>query len=225
MTPKPRARFFSTQDRDNLRWFRARYLKGKTPWLLLMLGMILVQGVIFQLFLMITEDGLRVIFDSGNVRDLVMVCLAVFGLFSLRAMLSYLVPRITVRISNDAIYEMRRDLIAHLMTLDLAYFERIKPAAITQKLVTQTQQLGVFIGPAIANAVRDAVMVIFVAGYLMYKNPALFVTALMILPFIIRMMNFVAARVKLAQGAAENALADYINGIEETVNGMRTVKI
>jgi len=225
MTPKPRARFFSHEDRDNLRWFRARYLKGKTAWLLLVLGMILVQGVIFQLFLSITEDGLRVIFDSGKARDLGVVSAAVFGLFSGRAVLSYLVPRITLRISNDAIYEMRRDLIAHLMTLDLAYFERIKPAEITQKLVTQTQQLGVFIGTSLANAVRDTVMVIFVAGYLIYKNPALFLTALVILPFIIRMMNFVAARVKLAQGAAETALADYMNGIEETVNGMRTVKI
>jgi ATP-binding cassette subfamily B protein/subfamily B ATP-binding cassette protein MsbA len=225
MTPKSRARFFSAQDRDNLRWFRARYLKGKTPWLLLVLGMILVQGVIFQLFLSITEDGLRVIFESGKARDLGMVCAAVFGLFSLRAVLSYLVPRITVRISNDAIYEMRRDLIAHLMTLDLAYFERIKSAEITQKLVTQTQQIGVFIGTSLTNAVRDAVTVMFVAGYLIYKNPALFLTALMILPFIIRMMNFVASRVKLAQSAAENALGDYMNGIEETVNGMRTVKI
>ena len=225
MTPKPRARFFSAQDRDNLRWFRARYLKGKTAWLLLVLGMILLQGVIFQLFLMITEDGLRVIFDNGKARDLGMVSAAVFGLFLARAVMSYLVPRITLWISNDAIYEMRRDLIAHLMTLDLAYFERIKPAKITQKLVTQTQQIGVFIGTSLANAVRDAVMVMFVAGYLIYKNPALFVTALMILPFIIRMMNFVSVRVKLAQSAAENALAEYINGIEETVNGMRTVKI
>ena len=46
-----------------------------------------------------------------------------------------------------------------------------------------------------------------------------------VLPFIIWVMNYVSDRVKQAQGEAEHALGDYMNGIEETVNGMRTVKI
>ncbi len=220
-----RAPLYSPADRDNLRWLWARYLRRKSPWLLLVLGMILIQGLVYQQFLAMTESGLRVIFDSGSARDLALVCLVVFFLFAVRALMSYLVPRLTVWISNDAIYEMRRDLIDHLMKLDLAYFERTKSGEIIQRLVTQTQQLGVFVGQATANAVRDAVTVIIVSAYLIYKNPILFGTAVVVLPFIIWIMNYVSDRVKHAQGEAETALADYMNGIEETVNGMRTVKI
>ena len=203
--PKPntRAGLYSPQDRDNLRWFWRNYLKQSTPWLALVLAMILVQGVIYQQFLSITETGLRVIFDSGAVRDLITVCLVVFGLFALRALMSYLVPLITLRLSNAAIYAMRRDLIGHLMSLDLAYFERTKSGDIIQKLVTQTQMLGSFVGLALANALRDAVTVVIVSGYLLYKNPILFLTALVVLPFIIWVMNHVSDRVKTAQTAAE----------------------
>ncbi len=220
-----RASLYSERDRENLRWLWARYLRQKAPWLIVVLVMILVQGVVYQQFLSMTESGLRVIFDSGSIADLVQVCIVVFVLFAVRGLMSYLVPRITIWISNDAIFQMRRDLIAHMMSLDLAYFERTKSGEIIQRLVTQTQALGVFVGQAVANAVRDAVTVIIVSGYLIWKNPILFTTAVVVLPFIIWIMNYVSDRVKIAQGDAETAMGDYMNGIEETVNGMRTVKI
>ena len=223
-TPE-RGPLYSVTDRENIRWFWSGYLRKHTGKIFLVLLMILVQGLVYQQFLSMTENGLRVIFDNGSVRQLVFVCIAVFFLFFIRGLASYLVPLITVRISNQAIYEMRRDLLAHLMALDLAYFERTKSGEIILKLVTHTQILGVFVGLGVANAIRDAVTVIIVSGYLIYKNPILFASAVVVLPFIIWIMNFVSDRVKHAQGLAETAVADYMNGIEETVNGMRTVKI
>ena len=223
--PKTRQKLYTEQDRDNIRWFWRNYLKDKTPRLFLILGMILIQGLVYQQFLSMTENGLRVIFESGKARELAMVCVVVFLLFAVRGLMSYLVPLVAVRVTNQAVYEMRHDLIGHLMALDLAYFERTKSGEIIQRLVTQTQQLGMFVGMATANAVRDAVTVVIVSGYLIWKNPILFATAVVVLPFIIWVMNYVSDRVKTAQGEAETALGDYMNGIEETVNGMRTVKI
>lgn len=220
-----KTRLFSTQDRDNLRWFWSRYMRKRTPWLGLVLAMILVQGVVYQQFLSITENGLRVIFERGSMRELALVCVAVFLLFVVRGTMAYLVPRISVWVSNSAIYEMRRDLIAHMMTLDLAFFERTRSGEIIQRIVGQTQALGHFIGLGTANAVRDAVTVVIVSAYLIWKNPVLFTAAVLVLPFIIWVMNYVSARVKRVQGEAETAVGHYMSGIEETVSGMRTVKI
>ncbi|MBZ8118187.1 ABC transporter ATP-binding protein/permease [Roseovarius sp. LXJ103] len=219
------SKLFTARDRANIRWLWTQYIKQKAPWLIVVLLMILVQGVVYQQFLALTESGLRVIFESGGVQDLMMICILVFFLFAVRALMSYIVPRVTIWVSNDVVFKMRSDLIDHMMSLDLAYFERTKSGAIIQRLVGQTQALGVFIGQSTSNAVRDFVTVVIVSGYLIYKNPILFSTALVVLPFIIWLMNFVSDRVRDAQGLAETALANYMNGIEETVNGMRTVKI
>jgi ATP-binding cassette subfamily B protein/subfamily B ATP-binding cassette protein MsbA len=223
--PEGRSRLLTATDRDNLRWFWRLYLRRRAPWLGLVLFMILVQGLVYQQFLAITEDGLRVIFESGSVRDLVFVCVAVFFLFTVRGTMAYLVPRISVWVSNSAIYEMRRDLIAHLMTLDLSYFERTRSGALIQRIVMQTQALGHFMGLGTANAVRDAVTVVIVSGYLIWKNPLLFAAAIAVLPFIIWVMNAVSARVKRVQGEAETALGNYMNRLEETISAMRTIKI
>jgi len=216
---------FSIRDRENLRWFWGRYLRHRVKWLLVILLMILVQGLVYQQFLAMTESGLRVIFESGAVRDLVIVCIVVFGLFALRGLMSFLVPIVAIRVSNAAVHDMRSDMIDHLMALDLAYFERTRSGQILQRLVGQTQAIGGFVGVQLANAVRDAVTVLIVSGYLIWKNPILFASAVVVLPFIIWMMNYVSDKVKATQGQVEHAMAEYMNGIEETVNGMRTVKI
>lgn len=216
---------FTPLDRENIRWFWTNYLKEKSPWLLIVLVLIMLQGLVYQQFLRLTEDGLRVIFDNGSVADLVQVCAIVFGLFAFRGAVSYIVPRLSVTLASDAVLKMRRDLIDHLMTLDLAFFERTNSGEIILRLVNQAQDLSQFVGQATVNAVRDAATVIIISGYLIYKSPLLFTTAVVVLPFIIWMMQAVSDKIKEIQATAENAMGAYMTGIEEMSNGMRTVKI
>ncbi|MEL7205144.1 MAG: ABC transporter ATP-binding protein, partial [Pseudomonadota bacterium] len=95
-TRKKRQPLYSQTDRDNIRWFWHSYLKKHSGWLLVVLGMILAQGFVYQQFLSMTENGLRVIFEAGAMRELVMVCIVVFFLFAVRGLMSFLVPLVTV---------------------------------------------------------------------------------------------------------------------------------
>lgn len=103
--------------------------------------MIIVQGIVYQQFLSLTETGLRIIFENGSMHDLVWICAVVFGLFAVRALMSFLVPRLSVWLASSAVLEHRHDLIAHIMTLDLAYFERTPPGEIILRLVNQAHSL------------------------------------------------------------------------------------
>jgi len=216
---------FSEQDRKNLRWFWDNYLKSKSPWLLVVLGTVLIQGLVYQQFLALTENGLRVIFDSGSAWELARVCLFVFLLFAVRGVMSYLTPRLSVWLASNAVLQMREDMIDHLMRLDLSYFERTKSGEIILRMVNQAQDLSLFVGQASVNALRDAVTVVMVAGYLIYLSPQLFVAAVIVIPGIIFLMLMVSERIKMIQASAESAMADYMTGIEEMTGGMRTVKI
>lgn len=222
---RSRSPFFTAEDRENITWFWHSYLKKRTPWLLVVFGMISVQGIVYQQFLRMTESGLRVIFDQGSVADLVRVCAMVFGLFTVRAATSYVIPRLSTWLASSAVMEMRRDLIDHMMKLDLAHFERSSPGDFILKLVQQAQGLSQFVGTATVGAVRDAVMVIVVSAYLIYKAPVLYFSALIIAPAILLILRYVSHGIKQVQRQAEDALGNYMNTLEETLNGMRTVKI
>lgn len=222
---KPRRPLFTDLDKINIAWFFKSYLKEKILWLGLVMGMILVQGVAYQQFIALTEDGLRVIFDKGDHTALYGVCAMVLGIFTIRGVLSYIVPRISAWLASDAVFKMRRDLINHLMTLDLAFFERTKSGDVILKLVNQAQDLSQFIGQTTVNAVRDAVTVIIISGYLTWKSPMLFLLVVLILPTITLVVRAISHRIKEIQASAENAMGNYMTGIEEMTNGMRTVKI
>ncbi len=216
---------FSDVDKDNIRWFWTNYLKDKSPWLLVVLGMIMIQGLVYQQFLELTESGLRVIFDDGKITDLIRVCVIVFILFATRGIMSYLVPRLSVWLASDAVLRMRTDLISHLVMLDLAFFERTKSGDIILRLVNQAQDISQFVGQTTVNAVRDAATVIILSAYLIYKSPLLFSTAIIVIPIIIYMMQMVSEKIKEIQRSAENAMGNYMSGIDEMSSGMRTVKI
>ena len=221
----PRAPMFTDADKANIAWFFHSYLKEKAPWLMLVMGMILVQGAAYQQFLSLTESGLRVIFDKGDATALYGVCAMVLGIFTIRGIMSYLVPRISAWLASDAVFKMRRDLINHLMLLDLAFFERTKSGDVILKMVNQAQDLSQFIGQTTVNAIRDAVTVIIISGYLTWKNPLLFGLVIVILPTITVVVRILSRRIKVIQASAENAMGNYMTGIEEMTNGMRTVKI
>ena len=216
---------FSPQDRDNIKWFWRLYLKDKTPWLIVVLVMVSLQALVYQQFLSLTENGLRVIFEDGSIQKLVQVCAVVFLLFVTRGLLSYVVPRLSVWLAGNAVRSMRQDLIRHFLRLDLTYFENTKPGDIILRLVNQVDGLSTFVGQGTVGAARDFVTVVVVSGYLIYKSPILFTASIIVIPVLILLMSSVSTKIKIIQQSAENAFGNYMSGIEEMANGMRTVKI
>ncbi len=221
----PRRPLFSDQDKDNLSWFWHGYFKSKTPWLIAVLGMVMIQGLVYQQFISLTETGLRVIFENGDIGGLIKVCFMVFGIFSMRALMSFLVPRVSIWLASDAVLRMRQDLIDHMMILDLSYFERTSSGDLILRLVNQAHDLSDFVGQTTVSAVRDVATVVIVSGYLIYKSPILFLSTIFVMPFVPIMVRFVSTKIKVIQQSAENAMGAYMTGIEEMSNGMRTVKI
>jgi len=187
--------------------------------------LVLLQGLVFQQFLELSENGLRTIFDKGDARQLLWVCLAVFGLFAFRGVASYITARMSAWIASDAVASMRRDLIERLISLDLAFFERTRPGDIILRLVQQADGLSTFVGQGTINAVRDFLTIIIISAYLIYKQPILFMAGVFVQPFIILTLQWTSGYIKDIQSKAENVVGAYIGGIEEMVNGMRTVKI
>lgn len=216
---------FSPQDIKNLKWFWTNYLRPKAKWMAIIFVLVVLQGLVFQQFLELSENGLRTIFDKGDTAQLLWVCAAVFGLFAFRGIASYIVARMSAWIAFDAVATMRQDLIARLISLDLSYFERTKPGEVIMRLVQQAENLAVFVGQGTINAVRDALTIIIISAYLIYKQPILFMAGILVQPMILWVLQWTGSYIKDIQKNAQAATGAYMSGIEEMVNGMRTVKI
>ena len=216
---------FSDTDKVNMRWFWKNYIREKSLWLILIMVLIILQGFVYQQFLVYTEDGLRVIFDGGNFLDLIKICGFVIVAFGFRAIISYVVPVISARIAGDAILKLRGHLTEKVMHLRQEYFDRNSSSELILRMVNQVDGLSQFVGQTSVNAVRDSFTIIIVSCYLIYKSPLLFLAALIVLPAIFLILKFVSDAIKQIRKSAENALAAYINSIDEMTSGVRTIKM
>ena len=161
---------FSENDKSNLRWFWANYMRARAKWLVLVMLLIIFQGFVYQQFLVLTESGLRVIFSSGTYNELIWVCLAILLIFSVRGFTSFVIPTISAKLATAALFELRRDLTNHILQLPQSYFDKTSSGDLILRLVNQVQELSTIVGQTTVKAVRDAATVIIVSSYLIYKN-------------------------------------------------------
>ena len=187
--------------------------------------LIIFQGLAYQQFLVLTETGLRVIFESGSYKDLIWVCLAVFIIFSIRAIMSFLIPTISAKLSTAALFELRRDLAKHVLHLPQKYFDEESSGGLILRLVNQVEQLSVFVGQSTVKAFRDLATVLIVSSYLIYKNVYLFTIAIIVIPLIALLMLRVFEIVKKIQIKTESAIEQFITNIDEMKTSMRTIKM
>ena len=217
--------FFSNRDKSNLKWFWANYMRTRAKWLILVLALILLQGFVYQQFLVLTESGLRVIFLNGNFSDLIWVCLAILLIFSVRAFMSFVIPAISAKLSTSALLELRQDLTQHILRLPQSYFDKTSSGELILRLVNQVQELSAFVGQTTVKALRDAATVLIVSSYLIYKNIYLFSIAMVVIPLIALLMIAVVRRVRKMQSLSEAAIGKFISNIDEMKTGMRTTKM
>ena len=216
---------FSPEDRRNIRWFWETYLRRSVPALILVLGMIVVQGLVYQQFLRLTESGLRTIFDNGSFRDILVVCAFVFVLFGVRGAISYAVPRISTWLAARAVRQLRDDMVDRYLQQDLAFYDRTRSGDILLRLVNQAQQLAAFVGQQTMNAARDFATIAIVSAYLAWREPILFAVTLLLLPALVGIMHMVSAQIKRVQSESQAATSAFMNTIDEMTAGMRTVKL
>ena len=200
-------------------------MRARAKWLVLVLLLIFFQGFVYQQFLVLTESGLRVIFESGEFSELIGVCLAVLLIFSVRAFTSFVIPTISAKLSTSALFELRRDLTQHILRLPQSYFDETSSGDLILRLVNQVQELSTFVGQTTVKAMRDAATVLIVSSYLIYKNIYLFSIALVVIPLIAFLMIAVVRRVRKMQALAEKSIGKFISNIDEMKTGMRTTKM
>ena len=193
-------------------------------WLFLVL-ILSFQGIVYQQFLVLTENGLRVIFERGNFEDLIWVCLAILCIFSVRAFTSFVIPTISAKLSTAALFELRRDLTDHVLKLPQNYFDNINSGELILRLVNQVQELSTFVGQTTVKALRDTATVLIVSSYLIYKNFFLFSIALIVIPIISVLMIAVLRKVKEIQIRTEKSIGYFINNVDEMKTGIRTIKM
>ncbi|MBX3457527.1 MAG: ATP-binding cassette domain-containing protein [Candidatus Paracaedibacteraceae bacterium] len=118
--------------------------------------------------------------------------------------------------------DVRERVYNHLLTLDVGYFEAIRPGEIISRLSTDTTLIQILIGNSAALAIRN--LLLFVGGVAMMLTMSLKLSALslLIIPMVITPLLAFGKRVKANAKTTQDAVANLSGYLEESLSSIRT---
>ena len=193
----------------------------RLPLIFAILSLILAAGMVLSL-----GWGLRHLIDHGFGEEnaaaldstlllmgfaVIMLAIASFGR-------SYYIGWVGERVVTD----LRQRVFNHLLSLDVGFFELIRPGELVSRITADTTLIQVVIGTSAAVAVRN--LLLLVGGLLMMMATSLKLTllTLIIVPFVLIPILIYGKRVRQLSRKSQDQMADVGGFLEETIGGIRT---
>jgi ATP-binding cassette, subfamily B, bacterial MsbA len=203
------------------RWFAAAYLQDRVGALLLAFLIMVIEGSTLGALSYTLEPLFDKVFKSGGEGALWGVGAAIFGLFALRAATSLASKTLLARISQQVAARMQGDLLAHLLRLDMGFFQKNAPGALIERVQGDTLAVqGIWIS-LLGGVGRDVVALLGLLYVALnidveWTLAALVGTPLLILPAAIlrRYLRRKAMQLRDQAGARATRLDEIFHGIQ-----------
>src|SRR5690606_35582236 len=120
--------------------------------------------------------------------------------------------------------DLRRRVYAHLMVLDMGFFERTRSGELLSRLSADTELLRSVVGTSLSVALRSVVTFLGSATALVWTSPRLAGLAAIGIPLTVLPIVVFGRRVQKRSREAQDRLADANARAGETLNAMHTVQ-
>ncbi len=129
-----------------------------------------------------------------NMQQLFLYCGLYMAAVVSAQLLKYAIYLIQNYIGERSLLEMRKQLIAHILTLPMSFFRRTSPGLVISSMTNELVNMPTFIGSAISQPVVNVLTFLAMAGYMFYLNPILGCISLVIYPAEFAVIPYVQRR-------------------------------
>lgn len=136
------------------------YLRYHWPWLLVAAVLVVIEGSALGLLSYLVQPMFDRIFVQGNADEVVWIALAIFIVFTARALGGFGQRTITLSVGLRVITKLQKDMLSHLIRLDSAFFGQHPPGALIERVRGDTQALKNFASTALINLGRDSISLV-----------------------------------------------------------------
>ncbi|MDE2154527.1 MAG: ATP-binding cassette domain-containing protein [Xanthomonadaceae bacterium] len=127
-------------------------------------------------------------------------------------------------LSERALASLRSTLYAHVIRLDVGFFERSRVGELLSRLSADTEVVQALIGSGVSVALRSAVMLVGAAVAMVWTAPALAGLTALVIPAVMLPILLFGRRVQKLSRASQDRLADAAAIANETLNASTAVK-
>ena len=159
-----------------------------------------------------------------ELRHVAVLCAVMAALYLLSSLLSYLVARLTLKISRDVAYGLRRDIFRHLLSLPVRYFDERQTgdilSVISYDVDTVTNSLSTDILSVFTSLFTLAISLLMMLSIL----PKLALVFLVTVPLTVLFTRWRNVRVRPLFRKRSRCLGEMNGYAEEMIGGQRTTR-
>ena len=162
--------------------------------------------------------------ERGDRDDLVTVGVAVGVAGLLRFALTVARRLVAGKVSLGVELDLRQRLYAHLLSLELAFFDRQQTGQLMSRATIDLQGVRFFLGYGLVFMVQSGLTILLAAGAMMFIDPTLAAVSLLPVPFVVVIAARYGRRARPAIQEVQQRIAELTADVEENIGGIRVVK-
>lgn len=214
------------EDKFDLRQLKRvfQYVKPYRVQLALALFLMLSSSALTMLFPMFISEIMDNCIPAKNIRAIVIITLISLVIVLYTCVCIRLKIRITSRIGQAIVHQLRSDIFCHLQELPFSYYDDRPHGKIQVRVVNYVNSLSDLLSNGIINTITDMCNLIFILIFMFLLHVRLTLVCLCGLPALFAVIVFVKRRQRRAWQIQSNKQSNLTAYIAESINGIRVTQ-
>lgn len=190
----------------------------------------------FALFLMLSSSALTMLFPSfimtimdeyipaKDIAAIIRITILTVIIVLYTCVCIRLKIRITSRIGQEIVHDLRSDIFCHLQELPFSYYDERPHGKIQVRVVNYVNSLSDLLSNGIINTITDMCNLVFILFFMLAIHVRLTLICLCGLPVLVAVIIFVKKRQRKAWQIQSNKQSNLTAYIAESINGIRVTQ-
>ncbi len=168
------------------------------------------------------------IFDrigEGELAALPPLMFGLIGVYLIGVLSTFVQSRVMIRISQNMVLQMRKELYDHVMTLPVRFFDTNTHGDVMSRFSNDMDTVSESLNNASVQIISSVISLIGVVISMLLLSPLLTLLTMILVPLMLFVSTVMMKRTRRYFGDQQKALGELNGFIEETIEGQRVVKI
>jgi ABC-type multidrug transport system fused ATPase/permease subunit len=168
------------------------------------------------------DKGIR-LGGSGNLTTLELIVSVLLLALVVNALANYAFLRLSGRIGADVLFDLRRNLFAHVQELSLSFYERYTSGRIISRLTSDIDALNELLATGLTSVITSLISVVAITVILLRLDARLGLVTVVAMPIVLAMTLWFRSNSARSYRAVRRAIVLVIVHYVESLGGIRAV--
>ena len=169
----------------------------------------------------ITQWVLDVAVPAKDTAMLGKMALLFVGIILLGIVFTVIRSRIMAYVSQEIIYDIRKDLFAHLQRLPFSYYDSRPAGKILVRVINYVNSVSDILSNGIINSILEIITLVFIVVFMYSTDPTLATIVIAGLPLLVAVLLYIKPRQRKAWQNQSNKNSNYNAYLAESIDGVR----